>query len=365
MKRGMMSIRRVLTVAVVASSLAGTSVLARQNNQQQNNPQQNRRDQEKRSEQEQRDIQALVQLVDAVSAGKQPVPTDIAVAWTGNHFVKGAGDATYVPFTLTLDASKLAAPGVALYVRAVAKGAPAAAPPAQQGNNNRDRDKQAGPVYPWDDIQFLDVPNGGKVSRAMMLKPGEYDLFIAVKEKTPQQQQRNAPPQKSGLLRQTLTVPDYNGQEITISTPIIADSVEPLTTPLSAEEMRANPYTFGGTLRVVPAAGTTLKTADDLQLLFWVYGVQDNNGVPDVQIEYNFHQKTGDGEKFFNKTQPQVINQSTLPPGFNVKAGHQVLGFLGVPLKSFPAGEYRAEIKITDKLSGKTLTQNATFTVQA
>jgi hypothetical protein len=36
-----------------------------------------------------------------------------------------------------------------------------------------------------------------------------------------------------------------------------------------------------------------------------------------------------------------------------------------VPLKSFPAGEYRAEIKITDKLSGKTLTHNATFTVQA
>jgi hypothetical protein len=360
-----MSIRRVLTVAVVVGSLAGTSVHARQNNQQQNNPQQNRRDQEKRSQQEQRDIQALVQLVDAVAAGKQPAPSDIAVAWTGNHFVKGAGDATYIPFTVTVDASKLAAPGIALYVRAVAKGTGAAAPPPQQNNNNRDRDQQAGPVYPWDDIQFLDVPSGGKVSRALMLKPGEYDLFVAVKEKTPQQQQRNAPPQKSGLLRQTLTVPDYNGPEITISTPIIADSVEPLTTPLSAEEARANPYTFGGTLRVVPAADATLKTADDFQLLFWIYGVQDNNGVPDVTIEYNFHQKTGDGEKFFNKTQPQVLNQSTLPPGFNVKAGHQVLGFLGVPLKSFPAGEYRAEIKITDKLSGKTLTHNATFTVQA
>ena len=362
-----MNIRRVLTVAVVVGSLAGASVLAQQNNQQPNNPQ-NRREQERRSQQEQRDIQALVQLVDAVSTGKQPAPTDIPVAWTGNHFVKGAGDATFIPFTVTIDASKLAAPGVALYVRAVAKGAPAPAttpPPAQQNNNNRDKDQQAGPVYPWDDIKFMDVPSGGKVSRAVMLKSGEYDLFIGIKEKTPQQQPRNAPPQKSGLLRQTLTVPDFSGPDITISTPIIADSVEPLTSPLSAEDQRTNPYTFGGTLRVVPAADATLKTADDLQLLFWIYGVQHNNGVPDVQIEYNFHQKTAEGEKFFNKTQPQVINQSTLPPGFNITAGHQVLGFLGVPLKSFPAGEYRAEIKITDKLSGKTLTHNATFTVQA
>jgi hypothetical protein len=356
----MMSIRRVLMVAVATVSLAGASVLAQQNNQQQN-----RREQERRSQQEQRDIEALVQLVDAVSAGKQPAPTDIAVTWTGNHFVKGAADSTFIPYTLSLDATKLSAPGVALYVRAVAKGA-APQPTPAPSNNNRDRNQQAAaPVYPWDDIQFLDVPAGGKVSRALMLKAGEYDLVIAVKEKTPAQQQRNQPPAKSGLLRHTLSVPDFNGPEISISTPIIADSVEPLTTPLTGEELRANPYTFGGTLRVVPAADATLKSADDFQLLFWIYGVQDNNGVPDVQIEYNFHQKTPEGEKFFNKTQPQVINQSTLPPGFSLKAGHQVLGFLGVPLKSFPAGEYRTEIKITDKLSGKTLTHNATFTVQS
>ena len=356
-----MRIRRAFAVAVVIVSLAGASLLA-----QQNNPQQDRREQERRSQQEQRDIQALVQLVDAVAAAKQPAPTDIAVMWTGNHFVKGVGDATFIPFTLTVDGSKLAAPGVALYVRAVAKTAAAQPAPPASNNNNRDRNQQqAAPMYPWDDIQFLDVPTGGKVSRAMMLKPGEYDLFVAIKEKTPQQQQRNQPPAKSGLLRQNLTVPDFNGSELSISTPIVADSVEPLTTPLSAEELRANPYTFGGTLRVVPATDATLKTADDFQLLFWIYGVQHNNGVPDVQIEYNFHQKAADGEKFFNKTQPQVINQSTLPPGFSITAGHQVLGFLGVPLKSFPAGEYRAEIKITDKLSGKTLTHNATFTVQA
>jgi hypothetical protein len=36
-----------------------------------------------------------------------------------------------------------------------------------------------------------------------------------------------------------------------------------------------------------------------------------------------------------------------------------------LPLGSFPEGEFRLEIKVTDKLSGKTLTHNVTFVVTA
>jgi hypothetical protein len=36
-----------------------------------------------------------------------------------------------------------------------------------------------------------------------------------------------------------------------------------------------------------------------------------------------------------------------------------------VPLLSFPPGDYRLEIKITDKPSGKTVTQNVNFSVAA
>ena len=214
-------------------------------------------------------------------------------------------------------------------------------------------------------MQFLDVPADGKVARALMLKPGEYDLMIAVKERAPQQPQRNQPPAKTGLLRHAITVPDYSGADLTLSTPILAANVEPLQAPLSPEEQRANPYTIGGTLKIDLAADGKFKTANELNLLFWVYGVQNNAGVPDVQIEYNFHQKTAEGEKFFNKTAPQLINASTLPPGFNVNAGHQVLGFLGVPLKSFQPGEYRVEFVVLDKLSGKKLTESTTFVVES
>lgn len=357
-----MDIRRVLTLAVAVATLAGAPTVVAQQNKQPD-----RREQERRSQQEQRDIQALVQMVDAVSAGKQPAPSDIGLQWTSNHFVRAGDGATLIPFTFVVEAGKLAAPGAALYVRAVSKNAaPAPAPAAEQSNRGRNQPAQPpAVVYPWDDFQFLDVGADSKVTRAMAVKPGEYEIFIAIKEKGPLEVPRNAPPARIGLLRRDITVPDYNGPELTTSTPIIATSVAPLPAPLTPEEQRVNPYTFGGMLRVEPSPDAKLKSSGELQMLFWIYGAQNAQGKPDVLIEYAFHQKTADGEKPFVKAQPQSINPSTLPPTFDVNAGHQVLGFLGVPLKTFAAGDYRVEVKITDKLSGKTLTQNATFTVEA
>src|SRR5687767_2610904 len=93
LRRGMMHPSRLVALAAaLASFVAMSPVVAAQNNQQ------NRQEQQ-RSQQEQRDIQALVQLVDAVSAGKQPAPGDIQVAWDSNHFVKGGDGSTYIPFT--------------------------------------------------------------------------------------------------------------------------------------------------------------------------------------------------------------------------------------------------------------------------
>ncbi len=353
-----MHTRRILTAALAVAFLAVLSppVVAQQNNAQ------NRREQERRSQAEQRDIQALVQLVDAVAAGKQPAPADIPVAWVGNHFVRGAEGATFVPFTLRVDAAKMAAPGTALYIRAVSKAAaPAAAPAPPQ--NQRGNQPPPAPMYPWDDIQFFTVPSDGTVSRAMMLKPGEYDVFIALKERSPEQPQRNQPPAKTGLLRQSITVPDYTGPQLAISTPIVATTVEPLQTPLSPEDQRTNPYTFGGALRVVPSREMTFTTSGEFLMVFWVYG-QPPSGKPDVQIEYNFHHKTAEGaEKYFNKAQPQVFNASTLPPNFDFAAGHQLMSIFGVPLKSFPAGEYRVEFTVIDKRTGNKLTENVTFTI--
>ena len=352
-----MQIRRVFLLALAVATMAGGPVLVAQNNQQPN-----RRDQERRSQADQRDIQALVQTVDAVAAGKQPAPADIPLRWEGNHFLRGGDGSTYIPFTIVADATKLPSPGAALYIRVVNKGAPAPAPPPAENNRNRTQQPPA-VTYPWDNVNFIEVKGDGRISRAIALKPGEYEVFVTMKERSPLEPQRNAPPAKMGMLRHSLTVPDFTAPDITTSS-VLLGSVEQIAAPLTPEQQQENPYTFGN-MRVVPSVDAKLKKSGELQVLFWVYGTQAQNGKPDVQIEYNFHQKTPEGEKYFNKTAPQLLNASTLPPQFDVNAGHQLPGSLVVPLASFPVGDYRLEIKVTDKLSGKMFTQNVNFTVEA
>jgi hypothetical protein len=57
------------------------------------------------------------------------------------------------------------------------------------------------------------------------------------------------------------------------------------------------------------------------------------------------------------------LNAQTLEKGFDLAAGHQLQAGQAVPLASFPEGDYRLEIKVTDKLGSKTLTRDVLFTV--
>src|SRR5262245_53536030 len=63
--------------------------------------------------------EAILALADAAMAGKT-VPSDFGVEWQ-NEFVK-ARRGTFVPFTLTVDASKFNRPSALVYVRAARRG---------------------------------------------------------------------------------------------------------------------------------------------------------------------------------------------------------------------------------------------------
>jgi hypothetical protein len=385
-----MKIRRALGLGVAAMMIvSAVPTLAQRNN---NNRQQQQQQQQQRSQADP-DTVTLVRLVDAVAMGQQPAPTDIPITWESNHFVKGQGGVTYIPFTLNVDRSQLPSPAVALYIRIANKNQPAAAPvpaaPAAAANNNDNRNRNnrnqqqqpaapPAPTYAWDNIHFIDVPANGKLARAVALQPGEYDMFIALKERStappapPAQQKGNAPAAaaapapvgKMTVLRRDLTVPDFNKQELQTSSVILATTVEPVTGQLSPAEQEANPYVFGP-MRIVPAQDGRFSKSQELQVIFWIYGASEAaGGKPDVQVEFNFYLKAADGaEKYFNKTEPQQLNAQTLPPEFSVAAGHQLPGSLVVGLIPFPTGDYRLEIKVTDKPSGKAVTQSVNFTV--
>jgi hypothetical protein len=397
--------RRFFALCVVVVLIgAAWPVLAQRNND-------NNKKQPTRSPQEQQDIQTLVQLVDTALAADVgvpitppaanapppaavPVPTklsfgapdrvtgDIPIKWELNHFVKGQTD-TYIPFTLSLDRASLAA-GAAIYVRIVSADQAAAfgtavaammAPPAKDSKDSKGAQPVGTrPTFAWDNANFIDVPEGGRVSRAVQLKPGQYVAFIAIKERATapanqrndrnnrnQQPNASAASAKTGLLRHELTVPDYAAPDLATSSVIVATAVEPVTAPPTDQE--SNPYVFGP-MRIVPSPDGKFSKTAELSVIFWIYGAQPAaTEKPDVTIDFNFHQRLAEGEKYFNKTTPQQLNAQTLPPEFSVAAGHQLPGSLVVPLTSFPAGDYRLEIKVTDKASGKSVTQNVNFTV--
>ena len=89
----------------------------------------------------------------------------------------------------------------------------------------------------------------------------------------------------------------------------------------------------------------------------------DPAGKPNLTLEYEFHRNEGGAEKFFNKTNPQQVNASNLPPQFD-PSKFPVPGGITVPLATFAEGEYRLNVKITDKAAGKTLSRDIKFSVK-
>ncbi len=111
-----------------------------------------------------------------------PAPADFTLTWESNHFTKGQEGQTYIPFTMVVDKT-LASKQVAYYVRIVEKGAPAVAAAPDPKDKDGKTALRSGRPIPWERVSFTQVPATGKMSRAFVLKPGEYDAYIVIKEK--------------------------------------------------------------------------------------------------------------------------------------------------------------------------------------
>ena len=167
------------------------------------------------------------------------------------------------------------------------------------------------------------------------------------------------------MLKQTLNVPDFWNGELSSSSVLIAERIEPLPAPLPPQQQAERPYALG-TIEIQPVFDTKFTKKSELSTFMLIYNPKtEAANKPNVAVEYNFYSKTGGSEKFFNKTSPQDLNAQTLPPQFDIAAGHQLQTGQAVPLASFPEGDYRLEIKITDKIANKSLTRDVNFTVTA
>jgi hypothetical protein len=324
-----------------------------------------KKDDKKQQEAQKKEIQSVVKIVDDVAAG-QPAPNDLSVAWARADFLKAQDKKEYVPFTVTLDPSTVKGGNVALYWRVVAKGGEAPAADANSDDkkdDKKDKDKKKSD-YAYEDITFVPVTAGQnptRISRSFTVPAGDYDVYVVAKE--PKPTDKNAPAPKASVLKHEITVPDFWNGDLNTSTVIIAQRIDPLPAPLTPQQQADRPYALGS-MEIVPAPDTKFTKKSELSTFMLIYNPKtDSANKPDVMVEYNFYAKAGGTEKFFNKTQPQNLNAQTLPPQFDLAAGHQLQTGQAVPLASFPEGDYRLEIKVTDKVANKSLTREVNFTV--
>jgi hypothetical protein len=348
--------RRAIAAVSAAVLIMSASLLAQTSPQQQQ--------QRKLSDAEKKEIQTILKIVDDVAAG-QPAPNDLGVTWVREDLLKAQGNKQYLPFSVMLDPAKVNGGKVAMYWRVVSTdAAPAAADTAKKDDDKKD-DKNKKSEYAYEDINTITLTPGEtgqtRISRSFTVPAGKYDVYVVVKEPTPDKAPKNAPAPKVSILKQPVTVPDLWNDELNTSSVIVAERIDPLPAPLTPQQQAERPYALG-TMEIVPALDTKFTKKSELSTFLLIYNAKtDGANKPDVSVEYSFFTKQAGAEKFFNKTNPQNLNAQTLPPQFDFAAGHQLQSGQAVPLASFPEGDYRLEIKVTDKLANKSLTREVNF----
>jgi hypothetical protein len=298
--------------------------------------------------------EALHNLVDAVSSGKQPAPADVKV--TLHNFFLLAGSDVYIPFTLDLNPAFSQFP-VGMYVRAVAK-----TPAAAGGNKGKSKVSGGAPAsgtttYAFEDIAFY-PDKADHIDRALELPAGDYDIWVAMSERP--SKDKKAPAAKSTVEKLPLTVPDLTSG-LTTSSIILAKSLDPAAGQLNGQQQLEQPYTISG-FKIVPTFLGAFPKSGEMLWVFYIYNEgAAANGKPDVSVDYNFF-RAGEDKPFVNMPS-SAYNATTLPAEFNLKAGHTVFVGQGVPLTTFNPGDYKVEMKITDKTNSQSIVRSANFTV--
>jgi hypothetical protein len=296
-------------------------------------------------------------------------PNDFNITWVSEDFLQGPSGKQFVPFTFSVDPTKVNGGTVMVYWRVVPQAAVAAA--AAAGRNA----KRVEPV--WERAGLVSLAGATapvRLSRSFEAPAGTYDVYVVMKEIPSEKAPRNSPAPKTVVVKETVEVPDFWNNALATSSVVVLDKIEPLPAPLNNAQLMERPYARLGVFELYPSASTKFTKANQLSVFFLIYNPKNEGGKPDLNIEYTFCQIVAGnqpadgepckaGEKFYNRTAPQVLNSTTLPAQFDLNAGHMLPSEQAVPLSGFPAGDYRLEIKVTDKLGNATITRDVNFSV--
>ena len=194
------------------------------------------------------------------------------------------------------------------------------------------------------------VPSGSLTYQARRnLTPGVYTQTIVIEDKVVKGQM--------GSLVATITVPDYGTKTFAMSSLTLLASFGRQDADLGPDEGASGGLYSMGSFRLVPRAVPILVKSDILAFYYQVYNPapEQTSGKPNLESTYSFFLKDATGWKPFRKPAVKPVSQVEL---FVID-----LKDLLKPDQSLPV-EFRMEAKVTDKVSGQSLTRELFFTVR-
>src|SRR5262245_35180861 len=194
-------------------------------------------------------------------------------------------------------------------------------------------------------------PSGSLVYQARRnLKPGAYTRTIVIEDKVVKGQM--------GSMVGTITVPDFSDKAFAMSTITLLASFGRQEEGLGPDEGAAGSGLYSmGTFRLVPRATPTLQKTDTLAFYYQVYNPtpEQASGKPSLESTYSFFLKEAGAWKPFRKPAVKPVSQVEL---FALD-----LKDLLRPDQALPV-DVKMQAKVTDKVSGQSVTRDLTFTVR-
>ena len=192
--------------------------------------------------------------------------------------------------------------------------------------------------------QFLaEASRGSSIyQKSVPLAPGTYRLNIVAKDVISGNMNNYEMP---------LRVPNYEEEELGMSSVILADLIEKVPT----RSIGAGQFVIGSS-KVRPRMDDEFKRNEKMGIYFQIYNFQadEQTRKPDGAIEYEVVRK-GDNERIFEFAEELASIEGA--------SANQITVEKILPLQNLEPGEYMLRMRVTDRLRGSELTPEATFKV--
>ena len=278
----------------------------------------------------------------------------------GDHFRAADGN-TFTVLTLGIRRGSLEGKAAAPSATPGATAAPGANAPASGGHRLEVMARLIGeePGAPTVDLAgpggLRPVQDGGsgeageyiQFQGGTALSPGRYAVYYGIVDRDTGQVYS---------FRESLTVPDFRGGGLGLSSITLASRLERVPEGTAAGGAPA-PFAIGS-LRVQPRADDLFRNGEEFAFYYQIYGTATDpiNGRPDLDLEYRFFvaESLDDAGRpvFTPLGQPiHLTGQQSQAQGYSF------------PLEGWPPATYRLRVRVTDNLGGRQASREVTFRV--